>query len=454
MKQGEPGAVVQLLRLSLLESCVVICQACFVTLDRSRTLRLFCLTAFYFSQGIPLGLLTLAMPAWLVENGYSAAEVASYVALCTLPWAFKLVAGPFMDRYSWPSLGIRRPWVMLTQASLVLSLIAAVFVVGNSPELGLLGAMGFVINSAAALQDVSVDGLAIAVLPESERARANAFMAFGQVVGVGVFGGLSGVLLTEYGFQLAASVAACSVALIWLLALFAREREGDRLLPWTAGTDRDKSPAPGRLNGVFSNLGRSLILPNSLLLLLAGFVAWVSYGIGFVLAPVFAVSALGFASEDYSRVAATLGVVSAGITILVSGYLDRVGVQRALVWSLVLLAILVLAFVLARPFWSTTAVVIGFWAAYMLAAQLLFVGFIATNMSMTWRAIAATQFAVYMALSNLSQAAGSAFYAQLSELSYATVYALIALLYLLGAWLFSRVDVAVHQARLGVIREA
>lgn len=425
-----------------------------MTLDRSRTLRLTCLTAFYFSQGIPLGLLTLAMPAWLVERGASAAEVASYVALCTLPWAFKLVAGPFMDRYSWPSLGVRRPWVMLTQALLVLSLITAVAVVGNSPELALLSVMGFAINCAAAVQDVAVDGLAIAVLPESERARANAFMAFGQVVGTGVFGGLSGVLLVEFGFQMAASVAACSVALIWLLALFVREREGDRLFPWSAGAVRADLPVPGPLVGVFSNLGRSLVLPNSLVLLLAGFVGWSAFGVGFVMAPVFAVSELGFASEDYSRVASVLGVTAAATTILLSGYLDRIGVQRALVWSLATLAVLLLAFVLAKPFWGSVTLVVVMWALYMLAAQVFFVGFIATNMSMTWQAIAATQFAVYMALSNLSQSAGSALYAQLSELSYSTVVVLIAICYLLAAWTFSRVDVAAHKARLSVIRQA
>ncbi|MCR9277040.1 MAG: MFS transporter [Pseudomonadaceae bacterium] len=425
-----------------------------MTLDHSRVLRLVCLTAFYFSQGIPLGLLTLALPAWLVEQGASAADVAAYVALCTLPWAFKLVAGPFMDRYSWPSMGLRRPWVMLTQALLVLSLFAAVALVGNVPEIGMLGVMGFVINCAAAVQDVAVDGLAIAVLPETERARANAFMAFGQVAGTGIFGGLSGVLLVEFGFQVAALVAASSVMLIWFLAVFVRERRGDRLLPWTAGVDREDVARPGPLTGVFSNLGRSLILPNSVLLLFAGFVAWVAYGIGFVMAPVFAVSKLAFASEDYSRVASVLGVASAVTTILVSGYLDRVGVKRALVWSLAGLAVITSAFVLMKPWWGSLGLVLGFWALYMLAAQVLFVGFIATNMSMTWKAIAATQFAVYMALSNLSQSAGSAFYAQLSEFSHSVVFMVVAVCFLFAAWLFSRVDVAAHQERLGVLRLA
>ena len=53
-----------------------------------------------------------------------------------------------------------------------------------------LVAIGFVINTFAALQDVAVDGMAIDVLPENERGRANAFMAFGQVIGFSGFGAL------------------------------------------------------------------------------------------------------------------------------------------------------------------------------------------------------------------------------------------------------------------------
>ncbi len=424
-----------------------------MTLDSSRRLRLICLTAFYFSQGIPLGLLTLAMPAWLIEQGVAAGEVASYVALCTLPWAFKLVAGPFMDRFTWPSLGTRRPWVMLTQALLVLSLVASVFVVGNSPELALLGVMGFLINSAAATQDVAVDGLAIAVLPQSERAQANAFMAFGQVVGVGLFGGLSGTLLANFGFQVAAAVAATSVALIWLLALFVREREGDRLLPWTAGVDRGEVAVPGGLLSVFRSLQRSLRLPNSLVLLLASFIGWAGYGIAFVTAPVFAVSELGFSSETYSQVASVLNVAAAATAILIGGLLDRFGVQRALVLSLLTLAALFVVFAVVEPWWSSTILVVGIWAAIMLSSQMFFIGFIATNMNMTWQTIAATQFAVYMALSNLSQAAGSAIYARLTELSYPTVFVLVALTYLLAAGLYFRVNVRAHQTQLSTIEQ-
>ena len=50
----------------------------------------------YFAQGIPQGLLGIALPAWLASEGATASQIASYLAVITLPWAFKLVTGPLM----------------------------------------------------------------------------------------------------------------------------------------------------------------------------------------------------------------------------------------------------------------------------------------------------------------------------------------------------------------------
>ena len=48
----------------------------------------------YFAQGIPHGLLGIAIPAWLASQGVTAAAIASYLAVVILPWVFKLVTGP------------------------------------------------------------------------------------------------------------------------------------------------------------------------------------------------------------------------------------------------------------------------------------------------------------------------------------------------------------------------
>ena len=54
-------------------------------LAASRTVRFSAFTLLYVAQGIPLGLLDVALPAWLAEQGYSATQVGSYVAFVGLP---------------------------------------------------------------------------------------------------------------------------------------------------------------------------------------------------------------------------------------------------------------------------------------------------------------------------------------------------------------------------------
>ena len=42
----------------------------------------------YFAQGIPKGLLHIALPAWLAVEGVAPAEIAAFLGVIMLPWAF------------------------------------------------------------------------------------------------------------------------------------------------------------------------------------------------------------------------------------------------------------------------------------------------------------------------------------------------------------------------------
>ena len=71
-----------------------------LVLTENRHLRIASFTIFYVAQGLPIGLLMIAIPAWLAGAGATATEIASYVSLAGLPWGLKLFAGPIMDRFS------------------------------------------------------------------------------------------------------------------------------------------------------------------------------------------------------------------------------------------------------------------------------------------------------------------------------------------------------------------
>ena len=49
--------------------------------------------------------MSVALPAYFAGQGYGKSEIAGYLAIITLPWGYKFLAGPLMDRFSAPELG-------------------------------------------------------------------------------------------------------------------------------------------------------------------------------------------------------------------------------------------------------------------------------------------------------------------------------------------------------------
>ena len=157
------------------------------SLKDSKWLRLAALAVLYAGQGLPIGIFQVALPAYMASLNMSAAEVGGFIAFVFIPWSFKLLAGPLMDKFTFMPMGRRRPWVIAAQSGLLLTFVAlAVLSPDPSAQYWLLAGLGFVSNVFGALQDVAVDGMAIDILEEEERAQGNAFMYGGQISGISV----------------------------------------------------------------------------------------------------------------------------------------------------------------------------------------------------------------------------------------------------------------------------
>ena len=384
-----------------------------LVLAERRWLRFGAFSAFYFAQGVPNGLLILAIPAWLAEQGVSLADIAVFTSVVSAPWGFKLVAGPFMDRFKFLPMGFRRPWVMAAQVSLVASLLAlAALGPLDAQSLGPLMAVGFVVNAFAATQDVAVDGMAIDILPESERGRANAFMAFGQVAGTSAYGALCGTLLPRVGLAVTAMVCAATVAMIFLIVVVVRERPGERVLPWTPGEASPRAAVTGAgILGIFRDLLKVLFLPMSLVLVAVEFLNRVRDGIAVAVFPKFAVDVVGTTAEQYSQLASTLGIVAAVVGVILGPLIDRSGARRFLLISLLVGAVCHIAVGLLPGLWHDPWTVAAAALLVYVAGQLIFIAIIALFMNLCWTAVAATQFSVYMALANVSRTIGGMVFA-------------------------------------------
>lgn len=434
-------------------------------LAQSAWLRFSGFFLFYFAQGVPIGLLSVAVPVWLAERGASVATLAVYTSVVTLPWAGKLLVGPVMDRFGFAPMGFRRPWVILAQGGLALSFLALAAVgasVIDSPvddrALMPLMAAGFAVNVFAASQDVAVDGMAIDLLPIGERGRANAIMACGQVVGYSSYGYLCTVLLTRYGMVVAALWCFVTVVGVFAFATAVRERPGERLLPWTAGAAAPRDGLDPKAGGstfvMARQLARALLLPMSLVLIAVEFANRARDAVALAVFPKFAIE-LGYTAEQYATFTAWSGFGAALVGVALGPLIDRAGARRILFGALFAGAGCHFVAGLAPTIWHHAGFLVALASAGAVATQLVFVGIIALFMSLCWSRVAATQFAVYMSLANLSRSVGGWAFAPLAdELSYEQDFLIMGALLLAATALLTLFNPAAHAKRLESLQRA
>ncbi len=383
-------------------------------------------SSMYFAQGIPYGLMNIAVPAWLASQGIGAGQIASFLAVIILPWAFKLLSGPLMDRYQFPAMGSRRPWVLGAQLGMTLSFFSLILVENPAEQIGLLMALGLLINVFAATQDVAVDGMAIDVTPVNEQGRLNGFMVFGKAIGWGLTSAVTGIMLVEFGLGITAIAAAAVQAVILLGFMLTLERRGERRLPWSSGetvSERRATNSFGKLvKGLNTVLWSRVSLIVMAIMILDGFIG----GYGHALMPIAAINLFGYTTPEWSQLVAVMGLGGAATALALGPMIDRFGAKRMLILTISLVA--VHAFLLAQTqyLWENATYVKVMLAVWVLLGPVTMVCMIALAMTICSSATSATQFAIYMSLANLGSSAGSKTYGVLAEqTSYVEAYLLL-----------------------------
>jgi MFS transporter, PAT family, beta-lactamase induction signal transducer AmpG len=420
-------------------------------LTESRWLRFFSFTVFYVAQGFPFGLVTIALPAYLAEQGVSAGAIGSFIGVAMLPWTFKLFAGPVMDRFSYLAMGRRRPWVILAQLCLVLTGVAFAFFPQALENIAVLTALCFLLNCFAATQDVAVDGMAIDVLPPEEHGRANAFMAFGQVSGISGSATIAAFSVLHFGMFGIALMLMLGFGLILLWCVLVRERAGEKLLPWTVGQATQRSIDLRATNWlqIGTDLSRALLLPASLLMLGVAFLFRFADGLWVALAPVIVVQELGYASTDYSSWSSLASFIAAIAGLLVGLSIDRKGVKLLYGLALLLYGLLAVSVGLLEIDGLSPAFLLGILFLQAFIYQGVFVSFIATSMNLCWVKVSATQFAIYMAWANLGRSfSGFVMGSVESRLAYNEMFFFIGLSFFVAVALLWKANLSAHRERI------
>ncbi|APZ92346.1 muropeptide transporter [Fuerstiella marisgermanici] len=434
-------------------------------LSENRLLRMSTLCGLYVAQGIPWGFVTVTFAAWLAkpEHGITAEQIGPILAVASLPWSFKFVWGPMMDRFTIRRFGRRRPWIVFAQSMAILVLGSLLFFddlpslvwtdvpdTGGSLQTlyrlvpGPLAALVLLANIFVSVQDVAVDALAVDLLREDERGVANGLMYGSSYLGSAIGGMGLGIVVARYGIRAGLLTQAAMLFAIMLLPICFRERPAasdsadnidapkQRLADPSAGsvdfgelpitppiadTPTLGTPAPAldaesdvgaARESVFMNLLKAFSLRSTLL---GAFVALgTKIGIG-VLTAVFVdylIKQGGWSQEDYSSIiggwALLLGLSGAAA----GGFLaDRLGPKRIIFAVSLLLGSLWIGFGLVPSALAVRPLVIGLMLSQELLLGVLSVSLFTLFMSISWPRVAATQFTAYMSLMNVSTTIGS-----------------------------------------------
>lgn len=379
-------------------------------LERSRKLRLFTLFILYVGQGMPIGLMWFAIPAWMAVGGARAADIGTVAAFTALPWSLKLVNGFIMDRYAYLPMGRRRAWLLAAQGAMFVCLSAAALANPGPGDIAFLAATGFVVNLAAAFQDVAVDGLAVDIMTEDERARGSGMMFGGQALGIAGASACAGLVIEAYGAPTAfLAIAALMLLLAGYVALW-REREGERLLPWTEGRAHPRNRviqiAAWRplLRATFVSLTDRV----SLLWLPVIFARGIFYGAMVGITPLIGANRVGLSTAEIASLTGTAGLIGGVLGMTLGGWLgDRFGAKRTSVFWFALQLAGLAAMLLARAQWSDPAVFIAFVVGWFALDLMVSVSTLPISMRLCEPSVAAAQFTIYMAIGNLGVSAGA-----------------------------------------------
>jgi PAT family beta-lactamase induction signal transducer AmpG len=159
--------------------------------------RLFAVLFLGFASGLPLALTGQAMQAWLTVDGVDIATIG-FLGLVGIPYTFKFLWAPLMDRFEPPWLGRRRGWLVLTQLALAAGLawMAGLSIQANA-ALFALAALAIAFLSAS--QDIVIDAYRTDVLAAKERGLGGSLSVFGYRLAMILSGGISLIWAEQWG---------------------------------------------------------------------------------------------------------------------------------------------------------------------------------------------------------------------------------------------------------------
>lgn len=402
------------------------------TLVESYRARVLTLCALYVAQGIPWGFITVTFVTYLAVEGVAAGQLAFLLTLGTLPWSVKFLWGPIIDRYQFPEMGKRRPWILIAQTGMIVVLSSMLLIPNMSSNVTLVGIMFLVYNIFTALQDVSTDALAVDILEPHEFEKVNSYMFTSKAVG-GIIGGAGlGTIIGFVGIKGAIVLQIPILVVIMLVPLFMTERPGEKLYPWSESSTQKNVESiveQKSFKEIFDNIKIAFSFRSAQLGIVLSLIISLSYFLIPIL-PLLFVRELGWTEEQFN---ATKGGVILIVTML--GYMaggqlgKQYGGKAIIIYSAFSTALITAFWGMNESLWSNGLFMMTVWSLQTFVWAMVSINIYSLMMRITWAEVGGTQFTGYMAMMNLSAIIGYQLTAPLAaRFDYSTLFYIAALL--------------------------
>lgn len=278
--------------------------------------RLFIVFILGFSSGLPMALVSSTLQAWYASAGMSV-MATGMLSLLSLPYVYRMLWAPIVDRYSLLRIGKRRSWMLCTQ---VLILIGLNLMAWGSPiqHPSWMAFLAFLLACCSSTQDIAIDAHRTEYLPLHEQGIGASLAVSGYRLAIVLSGGVALILAQHFGW-------AVTYRIMGLLMI-----PGMMATFWSPEPSQTNM-SPLSLMGTFlSPLKELLFRPGILSLLL--FIFFFKLGEAFtastsgIMMP-FLIQGLGFSLDTVGIVNKVVGVVS----LLIGGLFSGIILMR---WSL------------------------------------------------------------------------------------------------------------------------
>jgi len=356
---------------------------------------------FAFSSGLPLPLSKGTLKAWLASEGVDLKTIGLF-SLIGLPYTFKFLWSPLLDRFTPPFLGRRTGWTFIFQVALILSIAALGFSDPvNSPWN--CAFLALVVAFFSASQDIVIDAYRADLLSEKERGPGAGVTVMGARIALIVAGGAAISLAQGLPWSQVYLIMAGLMTIGLLTSLWAPTPEVAVSAPKSVG---EATVQP--FLEFFKRPGAVLMILTVVLYKLGDAVA------GEMTTPF--LFQVGFSKLDVGAVNKTLGMAMTIVGALIGGAAtSKIGLVRSLWIFGIFQALSNFVFVLLAVVGKNYSVMVACVGVENIAGGMGTAAFTAFLMSLTNRHFSATQYALLSSVFALTPIGGGVFAGYLAQ---------------------------------------